>query len=87
VVLELFLDELERRLFAASEAPAAGHGGVVAVSQATGIACGTIDRGLANMRSGAMMFSARVRRQGGGKEATGIQRGLLEALSLNPAVG
>ena len=51
--LEPVLDERERRLFAASEARAAGHGGVVAVSRATGIARSTIDRGLADLRSGA----------------------------------
>src|SRR3984885_13489894 len=34
--LEPVLDERERRLFAASEARAAGHGGGVAVSRATG---------------------------------------------------
>jgi hypothetical protein len=64
--LEPVLDERERRLFTASEARAAGHGGVVAVSRATGIARSTIDRGLADLRSGAVMFSPRVRRQGGG---------------------
>jgi hypothetical protein len=80
--LEPVLDERERRLFAASEARAAGHGGVVAVTRATGIVRGTIDRGLADLRSGAVMFSARVRRQGGGgKPATETQPGLLEALN------
>jgi hypothetical protein len=58
--LEPVLDERERRLFSASEARAAGHGGVVAVSRATGIARSTIDRGLADLRSGAVMFSPRV---------------------------
>ena len=47
-----FLDERARRLFAAGEARAAGHGGVVAVSRATGIARSTIDRGLADLRAG-----------------------------------
>jgi hypothetical protein len=80
--LEPVLDERERRLFAASEARAAGHGGVVAVSRTTGIARSTIDRGLADLRSGAVMFSARVRRQGGGgKPATETQPGLLQALN------
>jgi len=64
--LEPVLDERERRLFSASEARAAGRGGVVAVSRATGIARSTIDRGLADLRSGAVMFSPRVRRHGGG---------------------
>jgi DNA-binding phage protein len=49
--LALALDEKGRRLFAASEARAAGHGGVVAVSRATGLARSTIDRGLADLRS------------------------------------
>jgi hypothetical protein len=40
--LSPFLDERERRLLAASEARAAGRGGVAAVSRATGIARSTI---------------------------------------------
>jgi Rhodopirellula transposase DDE domain len=80
--LEPVLDERGRRLLAASEARAAGHGGVVAVSRATGIARSTIDRGLADLRSGAVMFSPRTRRQGGGgKPATETQPGLLETLN------
>ena len=76
------LDERGRRLFAASEARAAGHGGVVAVSRATGIARSTIDRGLADLRSGAVMSSPRVRRPGGGgKPATETQPGILDALN------
>src|SRR6188472_2943673 len=76
------LDQKGRRLFAASEARAAGRGGVVAVSQATGIARSTIDRGLADLRSGAVMFSTRVRRRGGGgKPATETQPGILAALN------
>ena len=79
--LEPILDERGRRLFAASEARAAGHGGVVAVSQATGIARSTIDRGLADLRSDALISSTRVRRQGGGgKPAIETQPGLLESL-------
>jgi hypothetical protein len=80
--LEPFLDEKERRLFAANEARAAGRGGISAVSQATGIARSTIGRGLADLRSGAVRFSARVRRRGGGsKPAIETQPGLLEALN------
>jgi len=76
------LDERGRRLFAASEARAAGRGGVAVVSQATGIARSTIDRGLADLRSGAVMFSTRVRRPGGGgKPSTETQPGLLETLN------
>jgi hypothetical protein len=80
--LEPILDERGRRLFAASEARAAGHGGVAAVSQATGLARSTIDRGLADLRSGTVMFSTRVRRRGGGgKPSTETQPGLLETLN------
>jgi hypothetical protein len=76
------LDERERRLFAASEARVAGHGGVVAVSQATGIARSTIDRGLADLKAGPADLGGRVRRAGGGgKPATETQPGLLAALS------
>jgi hypothetical protein len=76
------LDERGRRLFAASEARAAGRGGVVAVSRATGIARSTIDRGLADLRSGAVMSSPRVRRPGGGgKPAIKMQPGILTALN------
>jgi hypothetical protein len=74
-----FLDERERRLLAASEARAAGRGGVAAVSRATGIARSTIGRGLADLRAGV---GDRVRRVGGGgKPAIETQPGLLEALS------
>src|SRR2546427_703492 len=43
------LDERGRRRFAAAEASSAGHGGVVAVMRATGIARSTIGRGLAEL--------------------------------------
>jgi hypothetical protein len=80
--LALALDEKRRRLFAASEARAAGRGGVVAVSQATGLARSTIDRGLADLRSDAVLSSGRVRRQGGGgKPAIETQPGILAALN------
>jgi DDE family transposase len=80
--IALALDEKGRRLFAASEARAAGRGGVVAVSQATGLARSTIDRGLADLRSDAVLSSGRVRRQGGGgKPAIETQPGILAALN------
>jgi hypothetical protein len=76
------LDERARRLLAASEARAAGHGGVVAVSRATGIARSTIDRGLADLRAGVDQLGGRVRRAGGGgKPAIKTQPGLLAALN------
>ncbi|MGH7211748.1 MAG: ISAzo13 family transposase, partial [Acetobacteraceae bacterium] len=62
------LNEKERRLLAASEASAAGRGGVAAVSRATGIARSTIGRGLADQRAGAERLGNRVRRRGGGSK-------------------
>jgi hypothetical protein len=80
--LEPFLNERDRRLFAASEARAAGRGGIAAVSRTTGIARSTIGRGLADLRSGAVRCGDRVRRMGGGqKPATETQPGILEALN------
>jgi hypothetical protein len=77
-----FLNERDRRLFAASEARAAGHGGIAAVSRTTGIARSTIGRGLADLRSGAVRCSERVRRRGGGqKPAIETPPGILEALN------
>jgi len=80
--LSPILDEKERRLVAANEARVAGHGGVAAVSRATGIARSTIGRGLADLRAGAEQLGNRVRRRGGGsKPAIETQPGLLEALN------
>ena len=79
--LSPFLDERERRLFAANEAQAAGRGGIAAVARATGIARSTIGRGLADLRVGAEQLGNRVRRRGGGKKpATETQPGLLDTL-------
>jgi hypothetical protein len=76
-----FLDERGRRLFTASEARAAGRGGVTAVATATGVARSTIGRGLAELRLGRDDLGSRIRRPGGGrKPAVETQPGLLEAL-------
>jgi transposase len=76
------LDERSRRLFAAGEARAAGRGGVSAVSEATGVARGTIGRGLADLRRDEASASLRVRRPGGGrKQKIGTEPGLSDALS------
>ena len=58
------LDERQRRLFAASEARAAGHGGIAAVSRVTRIAASTIGRGLKELDAPPQAPS-RVRRPGG----------------------
>src|SRR3954467_9325830 len=76
-----FLDERGRRLFTASEARAAGRGGVTAVATATRVARSTIGRGLAELRLGRDDLGSRVPRRGGGrKPAVETQPGLLEAL-------
>jgi transposase len=67
---------------AASEALAAGRGGVAAVCAATGVARSTIGRGLAEVRAAADQNPGRTRRPGGGrKPKTETQPGLLEALA------
>jgi Rhodopirellula transposase DDE domain len=58
-------DERGRRVFAASEARAAGRGGVAAVSQITGLARSTIGRGLKDLDA-PLLADGRVRREGGG---------------------
>jgi hypothetical protein len=73
------LDERGRRLLAASEARAAGYGGIAAVSRATGLAASTIGRGLKDLSGG--LPPGRVRRQGGGgKPVVERDPGLLPAL-------
>ncbi len=77
-----FLGERERRLWAASEAYAAGRGGILAVSAVTGIARSTIGRGLAELGHGKDQIPGRIRRPGGGrKPKTETEPGLLDALS------
>src|SRR3954449_1167821 len=76
-----FLGERDRRLWAASEAHAAGRGGVATVSVVTGIARSTIGRGVAELGHGKDQIPGRIRRPGGGrKPKTETEPGLLEAL-------
>ena len=73
-----FLDERERRRFAAAEAQAAGRGGIAAVSRATGIARSTIGRGLKELQAGEPLPADRIRRPGGGRKSnTAKDSGLL----------
>ncbi len=75
------LDERGRRLFAATEARAAGHGGIVAVWRATGIAPSTIGRGLRELDEAAPLAPGWVRREGGGRKTlVASNPGLLPAL-------
>ncbi|HKI21037.1 MAG TPA: ISAzo13 family transposase, partial [Isosphaeraceae bacterium] len=76
------LDERQRRLFAASEARAAGHGGIAAVSRMTHIAASTIGRGLKELDSPPVSMPGRVRRPGGGRKSlTETNPGLLDDLN------
>jgi hypothetical protein len=63
------LNERQRRLWAASEARAAGRGGIAATARATGISVPTIRKGIAELESGERLDPGRVRRPGGGRHA------------------
>ncbi len=60
------LSERERCLFVATEARAAGYGGIAAMSAATSIAVSTIGRGLKELSALDTLAPDRVRRPGGG---------------------
>lgn len=69
------LNERARRLFAASEALALGHGGIAVVARATGIAPRTIGLGINELRDLEQTPAApgepqRIRRPGGGRKKT-----------------
>ena len=66
------LDERSRRLFAAAEAKTAGHGGIAAVFRATGIARGTIGRGLKDLTDPEALTGT-VRRPGRGQPALTVK--------------
>jgi hypothetical protein len=75
------LNERQRRLWAASEARAAGRGGIAATARATGISVPTIRKGIAELESGERLEAGRVRRPGGGRRAlTETDATLLEDL-------
>src|SRR6185295_4622726 len=67
------MTERARRLFVASEALAAGHGGIAAASAATGMAPSAIGRGIREIRATekgdlAALPATRSRRPGGGRK-------------------
>jgi len=79
--LQSELDERARRMWAAAEANALGHGGTMAVAQATGLARSTIWLGRKELRQGPEAGRRRVRRAGAGrKRLTQQDRSLLSAL-------
>jgi len=67
--LDPVLDEQARRRFAAAEARALGRGGVTLVSNVTGIARSTINRGIVEIAQNVSAGEGRVRRPGGGRKA------------------
>ena len=80
-LLEAFLGERGRRLFAANEALAQGYGGVSATAQATGLARSTINRGIAELQAGGNAIGTATRQAGGGRKAAVVhQPGLPAAL-------
>ena len=62
--------ERSRRLWAATEALALGHGGIGTVARETGIARNTISRGLREVRAGEHLEPGRIRRPGAGRKPT-----------------
>jgi len=75
------LNERSRRLWAATEARALGHGGAAAVSRATGIAESTIRIGKHELaKDSVTKDDGRIRRKGGGRKQLEKEEGLLEAL-------
>lgn len=74
------LDERRRRLWAAMEAQALGHGGIALVAQATGMNVSTVQRGLQEL-TGAPLPDTWIRRTGGGRKPAEVQdTGLATAL-------
>jgi hypothetical protein len=73
--------ERSRRLWAATEARALGHGGIGVVERATGISRSTIQRGLRELEADRSVPPERSRRPGGGrKPATVLDTTLLRDL-------
>ena len=62
------LDERLRRLFAAAEALALGHGGITIASQATGLSRNAITRGMQEIAAKPFLPKKRVREKGGGRK-------------------
>jgi transposase len=62
------LTERARRIWAATEARAAGWGGIAGVARATGISYSTIQRGLHELKAKRSLAPGRIRRPGGGRK-------------------
>lgn len=73
------LTERSRRLWAATEALALGHGGIALVERATGISRSTVVRGIREVKSGETLGPERTRRSGGGRKSALDKDGMLLA--------
>lgn len=82
------LSEREHRLFAATEARAAGYGGIAAASAATGVAASTIGGGLKELTAPDTLPPDRVRRPGGERKLPDLSEGatLAKEQPLDPPV-
>jgi hypothetical protein len=67
------LTERSRRLWAAAEARALGHGGIAAVERATGISRSTIQRGVREADEGTALPTGRTRQTGAGRPRLAVQ--------------
>jgi hypothetical protein len=80
------LDERGRRLFAAGEVRAAGWGSLAVVSQITGLARSTINRGEDDLDA-APLARGKVRRSGAGRKAVSTtDLGLVPALKRSSSL-
>jgi len=70
--LRAVFTERSRRLWAASEARALGHGGIALVERATGISRSTIQRGLRELEGTSQLTPDRTRKVGGGRKRTTV---------------
>lgn len=73
------LTERSRRLWAATEALALGHGGIARVVEETGISRSTIQRGIRELETTGELRPGRTRRPGGGRKPTTTKDPSLEA--------
>ncbi len=67
-LLKPHLDERLSRLVVAAEARALGHGGITAVSRATGLSRNTVARGMEELERSPDLPAQRIRRRGGGRK-------------------
>ena len=68
LALQPFLDERLRRMYAAAEAEAIGHGGVSIVSRATGVSRRAIGVGKQELKNPLPAQRRRIRKKGGGRK-------------------